>query len=110
MTRIVRRLSRRLPPQRGRLASRSSQSQPGSTLLTVFRQGLPRGVPVQETVIYRDPRDTAVKPPASQDIPLVLRQLHNQAPDLFKVLNRPWKWLMALVLLLMMAVMVGVLL
>lgn len=106
MTRLVRRPPRVLP-RRGRSSPIPPENQPRPTPLTVFRQGRPSTGPRREKIIYRE---TVVERPDPREIHPVLIQLYRLAPYLFTTLNRPWKWLVALALMLILAIALGTLL
>jgi hypothetical protein len=107
MTRLVRRSPRIQRPHRGRAASSSNGSQAGLTPLTVFRQGPPSASPVREKIVYRE---RVVYKTDYGDIHPVLIKLYRLSPYLFKVLDQPWKWLVALAVLLVLGRILGTLL
>lgn len=107
MTRLVRRPSRIRRPQRGRAASSTSGNQAGLTPLTVFRQGPPSASPVREKIVYRE---RVVYKTDYGDIHPVLIKLYRLSPYVFKVLDQPWKWLIALAVLPILGVILGALL
>lgn len=107
MTRLVRRPSRIRRPQRGRAASSTSSNQAGLTPLTVFRQGPPSASPVREKIVYRE---RVVYKTDYGDIHPVLIKLYRLSPYVFKVLDQPWKWLIALAVLPILGGILGALL
>jgi len=95
MNRLPRRPSRVQPPQRGRSAAVPPFGQQ-PLLMPVVRQ----------------------RPPISASYPTVEKSLCDQLhpdwialykkwPRLFEVLNRPWKWLVVLIILIILSIMLG---
>lgn len=101
MTQLIRRPPRVHPPTRGRAAAFTQAEQSRLTPLTVFRQGPPSAGPIREKVVYR---------PEPPEIHPVLIKLYKLSPYLFQVLDQPWKWFLALTVLLLLAVSLGTLL
>ncbi len=102
MNRSPRRSLRTQPPLRGRLAASPSLSNDQSTM-AVVRQRPP--ISSGRTTIIK-----VMEKPIREEIHPEWVELFEKYPALFKLLNRPWKWLIVLVVLLVMSIMLGKLL
>ena len=102
MNRSPRRPLRIQPPFRGRLAAVPplGNDQP---LIAVVHQRPP--ISSGHTTIIK-----VVEKPACDDIHPDWIALFKKYPGLFKLFNRPWKWLVVLVVLLSLSIMLGKLL
>lgn len=92
---MSRRLPRRPPPVQPPLRGRSAAPPPGQT---------PSFMPV---VRQRPPR--ASHSTKCEDINRDCLALCSRCPRLFKVLNRPWKWLVVLLVLMGLSFLLGTL-
>lgn len=131
MNRLPRHASRVRSPLRGRSATvpplgrtsayanagvtprspvRRSTSAPGRTLVrgpSVVKSRPPAKPPAPtQPPLWQESYD----PVREEDVQPVLLKLYNRWPSLFKVLDQPWKWLVALVLLIVLSIGIGSLL
>ena len=102
MNRSPRRPARVEPGLRGRVAAVPPFGQTRTAWMPVIRQRPPAAGP------YTRRQMPASKPhSAYDDLPPSFIQLYQQWTLLFKILDRPWKWLVALAVLLILAVAIG---
>ncbi|WP_017298926.1 hypothetical protein [Nodosilinea nodulosa] len=101
MTRLTHCPPRVQPPLRGRAAAFADPERLQSMPQPVFRRHPPGGGAIRERVVYRTP-DHPVHPG--------LIELYQLWPYLFKLLDRPWKWLAALAAIIILSVLIGSLL
>ncbi len=99
MNRSPRRPPRIQPPLRGRSAAVPHLGQ-AQTCITIVRQRPP--ISSGHTTIVK-----VVEKSACDDLHLDWIVLYDRWPALFKVLNRPWKWLVVLAVLLSLSTMIG---
>ena len=99
MNRSPRRPPRIQPPQRGRSAAVPPFGQ-AQTYMTVVRQRPP--ISSGHTTIVK-----LAEKPICDDLHPDWIVLYHRWPGLFKVLNRPWKWLVVLVCLVSLSIMIG---
>ena len=101
MNRLPRRPPRIRPPGRGRAAAASPLGGAESGCKAVVRQRPSTSGRLREKIVYK---------PVQPDLPPILLKLYQQWPGLFQVLDRPWKWVVALVLLVVLSILIGSLL
>jgi hypothetical protein len=107
MTRLTRRPPRVQPPLRGRAAASAKPDQSRPNPMPVLRQHPPRSRPGRAPGLYPEP---VVDRTDHGEIPPGLIRLYRLWPYLFKQLDRPWKWLLALVALIILSMIIGSLL
>lgn len=93
MSRLPRRPSRPQPPQRGRSAAVPPLGQTVNSSMGVVRQPPPRS--------SHSGRCDYINPD--------LLKLYRCCPRLFRILNRPWKWLLVIFLLMLFSFLIGTL-
>ncbi len=95
MNRLPRRSTRIQPPTRGRLAAFPPLGQ-GQTPMIIVRQ--------RPTI---SGRTTIVEKPDCNDLHPGWIKFYKQWFDVFRVLDRPWKWAVVLIILIIMSISFG---
>lgn len=102
MNRVPRRPPMAPLPLQGRLAAAPTLRK-NSTVMTVVRQRPP--ISSGHTTVVR-----VIEKPVCDDIHSDWIMLYKRSPGLFKVLERPWKWLIVVIILMILSGILGSLL